>query len=239
MNWWERFFDEDYAARFMPQEVDIEAGQLRNLLQLQAGARVFDQCCGQGRFSRALADLGLVPVGVDANAEYVERARKSCTAGRFFCQDARDFRAKPVCQGAFNVYSSFGYVPDHASSVRMLSSALHSLRPGSRMVLDTINFGRVVSEFQPLIVQSFEDGVRVERHSRLNWEEGLLEQHWIFERPGQERRTQATATRMFWPRDLADLLRTAGFEPVELYGDLSGSPFETSSRRLVWVARRP
>ena len=69
MNWWERFFDEDYAARFMPQDVATEAGQVRDLLQLQAGARVFDQCCGQGRFSRALADLGLVPVGVDANAE--------------------------------------------------------------------------------------------------------------------------------------------------------------------------
>ena len=239
MNWWEGFFDEDYASRFMPQEVAGEAGQLRDLLQLEAGARVFDQCCGQGRFSRALADLGLLPVGVDANAEYVERARQACAVGRFFCEDARDFRATPLCHGAFNVYSSFGYVPDHASSLRMLSSALHSLHPGSRLVLDTINFGRVVSEFQPLMVQNFEDGVRVERHSRLNWEEGLMEQKWVFQRPGQEPRSESTATRMFWPRDLADLLRTAGFEPLELYGDLGGSCFETSSRRLVWVARRP
>jgi len=239
MNWWEQFFDEDYAARYMPKDVSDDAAHLRDLLQVGVGARVFDQCCGQGRFSRALAELGLLPLGVDANAEYVERARQACPAGRFFCQDARDFRATPACEGAINVYSSFGYVADQASSLRMLSSAFHSLRPGSRMVLDTINFARVISEFQPLMVQNFEDGARVERHSRLNWEQGVMEQEWITDRPGLERRTQASATRMFWPRDLADLLRTAGFETVDLYGDLNGSSFETSSRRLIWVARRP
>ena len=238
MNWWENFFDQDYARRFLPGEVEGEADQLLALLELGPGSRVFDQCCGQGRFSAALARRGLRPVGVDAISEYVESARQGCPAGEFFCADAGEFVADPVCDGGFNVYSSFGYCEEDEDNARLLKAARASLRPGARLVLDTINFANVVANFQPSMRQQFEDGLVVERLSQIDWERGLLQQRWLFRKGDEPTREHSTQTRMFMPRDLAELLRQNGFEPERLLGGLAGGPFERDHPRLVWVARR-
>lgn len=238
MNWWANFFDQEYARRFLPLEVEEEASQLLDLLQLQPGARVLDQCCGQGRFSAALARRGLLPVGVDFCADYVATAQKECPQGQFHCQDAGAFVARPVCDGGFNVYSSFGYSECDEDNARLLRAAHASLRPEARLVLDTINFANVVANFRPSLVREFEDGLLVERLSHIDWERGLLQQRWFFRQPGQPERQHFTQTRMFMPRDLAELLRATGFEPLHLFSDLSGAAFHRDQPRLVWVSER-
>ncbi|MBS2036320.1 class I SAM-dependent methyltransferase [bacterium] len=238
MNWWENFFDQDYARRFLPAEVENEASQLLGLLQLQSGSRVFDQCCGQGRFSQALARRGLTPVGVDFCSDYIQAARRECPQGEFHCQDAGTFVSEPVCDGGFNVYSSFGYSERDQDNARLLRAAHASLRPGARLVLDTINFANVVANFRPSLIRDFEDGLVVERLSQIDWERGLLQQRWFFRKQGEPERQHFTQTRMFMPRDLAELLRAAGFEPLDLLSGLDGAPFERDRPRLVWVARR-
>jgi SAM-dependent methyltransferase len=238
MNWWENFFDRDYARHFLSGEVAEEADHLLALLNLQPGSRVLDQCCGQGRFSAALARRGLQPVGVDAMPAYIEDARQKCPTGEFFCGDAGRFVANPVCDGAFNVYSSFGYCQRDEDNARLLIAARASLRQGARLVLDTINFANVVANFKPSMRQQFEDGLVVERISRINWECGLLEQRWQFRRADEPVREHSTQTRMFMPADLAEMLRQNGFQPERLLGSLAGQPFERDHPRLVWVARR-
>ena len=40
-------------------------------------------------------------------------------------------------------------------------------------------------------------------------------------------------------RELADLLKKAGFERVKLFGSLQGTPYDLNARRLVAVAMKP
>ncbi|MBX3171377.1 MAG: methyltransferase domain-containing protein [Candidatus Eremiobacteraeota bacterium] len=237
MNWWEGFFDEEYARHFLPAQVEEQAGQIARLLELKPGQRVFDQCCGQGRFSRALAQLGILPVGVDACADYVEAARAACPEGRFFCADASGFHTED-CHGGMNVYSSFGYSADDRFNLDMLKCARHSLRPGGRFLLETINFANVLVNFQPTIVTHLDAGLILERHSRLDWQQGMLRQEWILRRPDQSCRHHSTCTRILLPRELGEMLRAAGLEPERMLGNLAGEEFAQDNPRVVWLARR-
>ena len=238
MNWWQLFFDEEYAHHFLPLQVEEQAGQLAQLLQLAPGHSVFDQCCGQGRFSRALAQRGMVPVGVDAYAGYVESARNACPQGQFFCEDASVFRAPRPCDGGFNVYSSFGYSADDDFNLAFLQRAADSLRPGALFVLETINFANVLVNFQKTLITEFEGGLTLERRCSLDWKDGMLHQTWTLTRPDGSSRRHPTCTRILLPRELGQMLSQAGFEPLQMLGNLAGDAFAQDNARVVWLARR-
>ncbi|MBT9587144.1 hypothetical protein IV102_27625 [bacterium] len=239
MNWWQSFFDTHYAQRYLTDINPSHVNFLWDTLQLPVGARVFDQCCGCGRFSQALQLRGLMPVGVDCIAEYVDRAAQLCPRGSFACADALEYVAQPACAGGFNVNTSFGYSPDDGQNRRMLESAYHSLIPGAPFVLETGNFARVLSHFRPLMEEWFTDGTHLQRHSQLNLRAGMVEQEWIFRQADGTTLQRHGQTRILLPREVGQALTASGFELVEMFGDLEGRPFAPDSLRLVWVARRP
>ncbi len=238
MNWWGIFFDEEYAHHFLPPDVEEQAGQLAQLLQLTAGQTVFDQCCGQGRYSRALAQEGVAPLGVDACAGYVIAAAEACPQGQFFCADASIFCTPRLCDAGFNVYSSFGYSADDDFNLAFLQRAAESLRPGALFVLETINFANVLVNFQKTLVTQLAGGLTLERRCRLDWKDGMLHQIWTLTRPDGTSRRHPTCTRMLLPRELGSLLARAGFEPLQMLGNLAGEAFAQDRPRVVWLARR-
>ncbi len=238
MNWWEGFFDEEYARHFLPPRVDDQARQIAHLLELTPGQRVFDQCCGQGRFSAALARQGLLPYGVDACEDYVLTARTTCPQGHFYCADASTFQTEVACHGAFNVFSSFGYSADDRFNLEMLKQAAASLQSQGLFLLETINFANVLVNFEPTMVTHLEGGLTLQRHSELDWSQGMLRQEWILTRPDQTNRRHSTCTRVLLPRDLGDMLRAADLQPERLLGNLAGDEFAQDNPRLVWLARR-
>lgn len=239
MNWWTSFFDLDYARRYLQKVDSQESDFLKETLNLAAGSRVFDQCCGIGRLSQALARSGLVPVGVDICGDYLSEARRNCPEGIFTQADALDFVVRPACAGGFNYYSSFGYSPDDEKNRQMLRCAFDSLLPGSAFVLETMNMARVLAEFQPIMEETREDGYRVVRHSRCNWQQGMLEQDWSFYLPDGSCRRAFGQVRMLLPREVGQFLTSVGFTLEACYGDHDRSPYDRLSRRLIWVARRP
>ena len=239
MNWWQTFFDDQYAHRHLSESKPEEVAFLMDRLEMPAGSRVLDQCCGYGRISRALAERGLHPVGVDCVPSYIETASRLCPSGSFVCADACEYVAQPTCQGGFNAYSSFAYSADDGHSLAMLERACESLQPGARFVLDTINFALVLSRFQPQMEQSFEDGTRLQRRSEFNWTEGMLEQHWTYHFPDGRVTEKEGRTRILLPREVGQLLTQAGFELLQLFGDTQGGPYARESLRLIWLARRP
>jgi hypothetical protein len=46
-------------------------------------------------------------------------------------------------------------------------------------------------------------------------------------------------TTLYSGRELADLLKKAGFESVKLFGSLQGTPYDLKAQRLVAVATKP
>jgi SAM-dependent methyltransferase len=105
--------------------------RLLNFAQVRAGETVLDVGCGPGIVTNALADRGLMAVGVDFTAAMLDEARAG--GGRYVRCDATRL---PFREGRFDCALSrntFHHLIDPGSVLRAMSRAI---RPGGRVVIE-------------------------------------------------------------------------------------------------------
>lgn len=250
--WCTTFFDDAYAdIALVARTPEAKAALKRSVdtlvrrTGLTKGARVFDQCCGVGRLSHTFLARGYAVVGVDQNPNYIRRAQDAAPEGSthtFVAGDATDFVSAERCELAVNFYTSFGYHRDDAVNARMLRSAFESLVPGGTFVLDYVNLPRVIADAQRALV--FRADIEGETHlifdePRIDYAEGLFHSEWTVIHPDGRRETKTTEARAYMPHECVCMLRSVGFERLELYGDLDGDAFRSDAARCVIYAQRP
>jgi SAM-dependent methyltransferase len=246
--WWQSLYDETVAelllARPDPAELLATADFLTARLQLGPGRTVFDQCCGIGTLSLALARRGVRVIGVDLSAPYIDRARRAAEGlpCAFHHGDAFAFVPPAPCDAAFNWGTGFGNAADDADNRRMLRRAYEALVPGGRFALEFQNIPRVLRGFQRCLLRrgATRDGeVLLLRESTVALAEGLLRQTWTFVLPDGTQRVRHSAVRLYLPHQIADLLRACGFADLAFFGSARGEPLDLDSSRCICVARRP
>ncbi len=127
-----------FENKFRGSEADIRA-RLEGYVPLFAGARdVLDLGCGRGEFLALLGEHGITARGLDINHEMVESCR---AAGLDVAEgDALaylDALPDGSLGGLFAAQVAEHFQPPYL--VRFLEVAYHKLRPGSKIVLETLN----------------------------------------------------------------------------------------------------
>ena len=239
-NWWTEFFSREVAEAILSELRPGELDFLMKHLQLDQKSTVFDQCCGWGRVAGPLSKRVGKVWGIDDVPEMVEAAKERW-AGRtleVLCTDAFLHVQEPLCDGAINLYSSFGYTSDTEKNFTMLQRLAASVKPGRRFVLDTINPWRVYGDFQETMETETPSGIRVLRESRLDKDRKLLHQKWKFlfheDRPIE----RYGVTKLYDLEELRDMVLSLDCEPLAAFGDFSGSGYTDESERLILLARR-
>lgn len=248
-NWWDDFFDESFADLLLErsnqerfsQEVDFLIAEL----ELKNGHLAFDQCCGSGEVSCALAQCGIQVVGVDQSAPYIERAiekgNKHQLNCNFYKADALTFIPIEPCDAAFNWYTSFGYSEVDAVNKKMLECAYSSLKRGGKFVLDYTNPAFIFQNFTEhkifkCPIQGQEMIVLKECEADLK--RGMLISSWTYLSPNGEKRSKRGESRIYLARDIEDMLKACGFEVISFKGGLSHEPFTKNSARCIVTARK-
>jgi SAM-dependent methyltransferase len=216
-----------------------QVDQIVALLGLEAGARILDLPCGNGRHALELAAQGFDVTGVDRTRRYIETARLEAErrglAAAFQVGDMRAYRAPGQYDAVLNLFGSFGYFDDPADDLRVLRNMHDSLRPGGRLLIETAGKEIVAREFRPR--DWFQEGdllVLTERKVVQNW--GRIETRYIVVRDGR-RFEQTVSIRSFSAGELAALLAAGGFADVRVYGSLEGTSYDENAERLVVVGR--
>lgn len=229
-------FDGDRRAS-AAEEVELAV----NLMDLPLGARILDLCCGVGRHAIELARRGYQVTGVDRTEEYLAEARKTAEEERvgidFINSDMRSFHLPQTCDAVVNMFTSFGFFEDPDDDREALANMLESLKPGGVMLMDTVGKEPLAADFLEKDWHEV-DGAYILRESEIL--DGWSKTRSRFTRLGGGPPQHAEFTlRLFSGAELKTLLLDCGFEDVELFGSLAGTPYDQNADRLIAVANKP
>lgn len=228
-------FDED---RWLAASQNIE--QIVSLLEIEEGARVLDLGCGPGRHSLELARRGFDVVGVDRTAAFLDEARGKSEADEldveWILADMRAFSRPESFDLCLSLFTSFGYFEDPADNLLVLKNACDSLIQGGLLVVELMGkeiLARIFKERD--WYQAGDAFVLQERKPIADWQR--VWNRWVLI-TGEERREFDVTHWIYSASELTNMLLQSGFREIQIFGDLSGSPYDHQADRLVAVARK-
>ncbi|MEW6244246.1 MAG: class I SAM-dependent methyltransferase [Bacillota bacterium] len=219
------------ALRFLKEELDRVSARV-----------VLDLACGIGTYSVALAKVGFSVTGTDLEETLITLARENADKDRvnvrFSVSDMKDVGESPIRYDAvICIGNSLAHLLRDEDLRRTISGVARVLRPGGTLVVQVVNFDRVLRlgglelprkqtdnlVFTRRYVPDGEEQVRFFSRLTVNGE--------IYD---NEIKLRAVTSSV-----LIGLLTNEGFEPIRVFGDFNRAPYEGDSPAIVVVADRP
>jgi SAM-dependent methyltransferase len=238
------FWVDQYSDMFSDQRFAAAVEQAEKLIKLvkPQGREVLDLGCGPGRFAVPLAQQGFRVTGVDRTAFLLEKGMMRAEAAHvevdWVQEDMREFVRPAAFDLIISMLTSFGYFEDRRDDLRVLSNMLTNLKRGGTCVVDLKGKECVARTLQPTTAEVRDDGTIVVHRCQVVDDWTRVRNELIVIREGQPRRTFNFDATVYSGQELRDLLESAGFSGVELYGDLSGGAYGLDAERLVAVAKK-
>ncbi len=242
--WFETIFDERYPELFAPLEgnAEEEVEEIVRLLDLPEGAAVEDLGCGRGRHAIPLARRGYEVTGVDLSDKMLRLARtrseRDGVRVEWVRDDMRTFCRPGAFDACLSLFTSFGFFSDRENQ-KVLDNVARSLKAGGRLLLDLRNAGKGLSrladldETREIASGTLKMSIRFDRQSRR-----ARAEHVLTRRDGI-RIASAFDVRIYSGEELSAMIGNAGMRVTDIFGSLSGDPFNEASSRMVLVAERP
>jgi SAM-dependent methyltransferase len=202
---------------------------------------VLDLCCGPGQYAIPLAKSGFNVTGVDRTSFLLNKARAYADREQISIswvqEDMRRFVRPAAFNLALSMSTSFGLFDSIDENRTVLRNIHTSLVPGGVLVMEMVSKEKLAKIFQATGSQSLSNGdLLFERRSIAgDWEQVENEWHIV---SGGKIRTFHFRLWVFSGRELKDMLYSANFSDVKLYGDLDGNGYGLVPHRLVAVARK-
>jgi SAM-dependent methyltransferase len=238
---WDKIFDglylKTYGSRTTLESGEEDIAALSGLLSLDGPLDVLDTACGFGRHAIPLARAGHRVVGHDRSPVLLEAARRNSgdAAIRFAQGDYRDLAfGRASFDVVLNLFSAIGYWGDDGDA-RAFGEFRRVLRPGGRLVLETMHRDRLARMSQPRSWEHLEGDDLVVEERRFDPVAGVNHTTLQFRPADGPPESAEYEMRVYTATELDRMLRAAGFGSVEFHGSLGGEPFTVESR-LVAVA---
>lgn len=240
--WFVEAFRSDYVDVYSHRDFGASRREAEYLNAQALEGPVLDLCCGFGRHTLALRELGFDVLGLDLSAELLQHARSLPGADRIASRLVRgDARVLPLADGSCGaivlLFSSFGYFGD-VGDQRVLDEVRRVLRPCGRLVLDLMNPERVRAALVPYSRTERPDWLLEERR-RLEEGGRRVVKDVKLTRAAGEVRTWREDVRLYSPQEIEALLAYAGIELARIDGDFDGRPADVESPRQIVHARKP
>ncbi|WP_353642606.1 methyltransferase domain-containing protein [Mesorhizobium sp. WSM2239] len=236
------YFSDDYlyfgSVINPPAICDRQANAIWELLSLKQGRSVLELGCGYGRIANRLAEKGARVTGLDISPILLKKAEADAAERgvnvQYVLGDMRSLPWKDQFDAVFLWNTTFGYFDD-ADNETVLRESASSLRTGGRLLIDHSNRFDFLRHKSPIYIVRRNDDLRIDIMSNdVLSDRRNLER--IIVRDGSVRRTHLSF-RQYGFSDYVRMLRSAGFETVDAYGQ-EGGTFTSDSPQLVVVARK-
>jgi len=239
--WYVAAFTSEYRTVYPHRDLESARAEVAWAHQMGMQGRVLDLCCGFGRHSLALRELGVDVVGMDLSLDLLKDA-PTLEGGEAL--DGRltrgDVRALPFADGSFdalvNLFSSFGYFGSDGDR-GVLHEVRRVLKPGAEALFDLMLPSKIRAGLVPESRRQTDAGVLTESRSLEGGGSRVVKRVQL-ESPNGERREWTEDVCLYEPEDFDSLLVDAGLELVARFGGLNGEPFDEDALRQIVIARK-
>ncbi len=235
----------DRMVRFR-QRLEKEEAILRRWRERYGFSTALDVACGTGLHAIALARLGVRVTGVDISPEMLRYAQSNAQryGQSIRWQQANMLELPQVVVGRFQALFCLGNSLPHLQDEKQLHQAIrgfhHVLQPGGIVVLQVLNYNRILQE-QRRIINIRREGntefIRFYDFGKPHLQFNIL----IIRQEGTTLQHQLHSTRLypFRKEEIETALREAGYRDVEVYGDMLFAPYlPDKSPNVVLVAKK-
>ncbi len=237
-NFWIEFeilmYDQDRIGNTKQDMIDVI-----ELLELNRDDRILDLCCGFGRNSQVLADLGFKTTGIDITKQYLDRAitdRREPNNPEYILGDITKFVKPEYFNHVINMFTSFGLLENEEDEIKAISNVYNSLKKGGKYLIDI--------QGKELLIRDFEERIWFESGNVKAFYEykilncfTLLQSRWLYYKDSKMHE-RSFNTRIYSGVELATMLANVGFSTVEIFGDYKGNPYDINAKRLIAVATK-
>jgi ubiquinone/menaquinone biosynthesis C-methylase UbiE len=240
---WDAFFSDFYLRAFAGDVRDRAAEEqalaAAKLARCPEGGDILDAPCGFGRHSIPLARAGYRVVGADRSQALLDEARRRAGEAQGPELVQADYRDLPFADASFdaalNLYTSIGFLGDEEDT-KALAEIGRVLRPGGRLVIETMHRDRLVSMWSDRHWELLGEGRLLVAQSTFDHASGVAQTTQTLIDASNERESRTWSIRVYCATELVAMLERAGFAEAKCYGDLEAGPL-SSATRLVIVAR--
>lgn len=241
LSWWRIHLEDDPTRR--PQAaVKAQIDGLERFLNLEPRSRVLDLGCGSGRRTLELARRGHRVLGVDPDERALAAARAAAKGERlnvhFVKADLRLIAYRAEFDAVVSLDSSFGQLPADRDDLKCLEAARRALKPGGRLLLDTLNREWLMRHFEPNYWEQGEEGKGsvVLDQITFDFEKGRLDNRRTIVGPDGKRTPSFVSLRVYALTEIKALLERAGLVYRQSWGGFDGASYGMDSPRLVALA---
>jgi SAM-dependent methyltransferase len=243
--WFVDLFDEDYLRTLpflTPQATQAEAEFVIDAMGLTPGAQVLDVGCGYGRHAMELAARGFHVVGLDMSTPLLvrgaEEANRRGLTINFVHRDMRELDFEAQFDGAYCLFSTFGYFDDETNK-KTVSNIARALKPGGRVLIEILNRDYVITDL-PTRVWWEGDGCVVLEEVDLNYFSSRIQVNRSVVFDDGRQLEQEISVRAYSLHEVGKLLHAAGLRVLEVSGayHTRGRFFGNQSRHIIVLAER-
>lgn len=237
-DWFIDWFNSPYYDILYRHRTEDEARQflstLLSFLQPERGARMLDLACGNGRYSRYLAENGYDVTGVDISDSKIEEAMKSEHENlSFFRHDMRKVFRFNYYDYVFNFFTSFGYFETDKEHLDTISAARLGLKSGGYFLIDYLNTPKVLRNLVDEEEREVE-GVRF-KISRYEDKGFIVKKIRLLHRNRELEFSERV--RAFGLDDFSSMMNQCRFEVVQVFGDYDLKTYDPQlSDRMIILA---
>ncbi|NQY66566.1 MAG: methyltransferase domain-containing protein [Flavobacteriales bacterium] len=238
--WYRSWFNSKYYHVLYKSRDDSEAKQFISKLDKKYNfskkSKILDLCCGKGRHSFNLHELGYENIwGIDLSPNNIKSAKSNDIPGiQFDIHDMREVYNLNFFDLTLNLFTSFGYFDDQ-ENLEVLKSANTNLKQNGTLILDYFNPHRTEASLKSnenITIDGIEFNI-----SRYKEKDLLIKEIIINDK--NEHENYFEEVKIIELDKFKLFFKESGFELIDTFGEYNLSPYhEKSSNRMIMVVKK-